>query len=204
LCPLAPPGKADLTQPSRPGLREKHEAPEGLGTARFTKPLEWKKRPTRRLWALVQLHPPNPPPRPAAGSRITRGKHTRNPSSRPTSKTLCPALTCVTRATAELPSCILHFTGSAARSYERDQRRNKCNPVVALSALVTNMQSMAIFGALRCRPVCALPAVRTGTGPICKGCCGYKVAWIERVLLPHWDFAFRASRPPIELATCGF
>jgi hypothetical protein len=31
-----------------------------------------------------------------AGSRITRGKHTRSPSSRPTSKILCPALTCVT------------------------------------------------------------------------------------------------------------
>jgi hypothetical protein len=29
-----------------------------MGTARFTKPLELKKRPTRRVWALVQLHPP--------------------------------------------------------------------------------------------------------------------------------------------------
>jgi hypothetical protein len=41
---------------------------DGLDTARFTKPLELKKRPTRRVWALVQLHPPNPPPRPASGS----------------------------------------------------------------------------------------------------------------------------------------
>jgi hypothetical protein len=39
-----------------------------------------------------------------ADSRITRGKHTRNPSSRPTSKILCRTLTCVTPATAELPS----------------------------------------------------------------------------------------------------
>jgi hypothetical protein len=40
----------------------------GPDTARFTKALEWKKQPTRRVWALVQLHPPNPPPRPASGS----------------------------------------------------------------------------------------------------------------------------------------
>jgi hypothetical protein len=39
-----------------------------------------------------------------AGSRITRGTHTRSPSSRPTSKILCPALACVTQATAEFPS----------------------------------------------------------------------------------------------------
>jgi hypothetical protein len=39
-----------------------------------------------------------------AGSRITRGKHTKIPSSRPTSKILCPALAYVTRATAELAS----------------------------------------------------------------------------------------------------
>jgi hypothetical protein len=47
-------------------------AAEGLGTARFTKPLELKKRSRSarcpRVAALVQLHPLNPPPRPAGGS----------------------------------------------------------------------------------------------------------------------------------------
>jgi hypothetical protein len=41
-----------------------------------------------------------------AGSRITRGNHTRSPSARPTSKILCPTLAYVTRATSDcqLPS----------------------------------------------------------------------------------------------------
>jgi hypothetical protein len=49
------PGTGDLTQ--TPRAWPSAAAAEGLGTARFTKALEWKKRPTRRLWALVQLHP---------------------------------------------------------------------------------------------------------------------------------------------------
>jgi hypothetical protein len=66
LVPPGPPGNRGRSspipaRPSAPGA-------EGLGTARCPMPLELKKRPTRRVWALVQLHPPNPPPRPASGS----------------------------------------------------------------------------------------------------------------------------------------
>jgi hypothetical protein len=63
--PPGPPGNSgpNLAIPARPS----GAAPEGPGTARFTKPLEMKKRPTRRLWALVQLHPQtNNPDQPAA------------------------------------------------------------------------------------------------------------------------------------------
>jgi hypothetical protein len=45
--------------------------PHGLGIARFTKPLELKKRSSARcprVAALVQPHPPKPRPRPAGGS----------------------------------------------------------------------------------------------------------------------------------------
>jgi hypothetical protein len=64
--PPGPPGNRGRS--SAIPVRPSGAAPEGLGTARFTKALELKKRPTRRVWALVQLHPPNPPPRPASGS----------------------------------------------------------------------------------------------------------------------------------------
>jgi hypothetical protein len=53
---LPPPGTGSLARPS---------PPEGLGTARFSSPVELKKRrsaPTRHVWALVQLHPHPPPP----------------------------------------------------------------------------------------------------------------------------------------------
>jgi hypothetical protein len=73
--PPGPPGNsgrssATPARPSGPG-------PEGrLGTARFSTPLELKKRrsaPTSHVWALVQLHPPKPPPRPAGGSQFALG-----------------------------------------------------------------------------------------------------------------------------------
>ena len=53
--PPAPPGKSGPNSaiPARPSAT----VADGLDTARFTKALESKKRPTRRLWALVQLHP---------------------------------------------------------------------------------------------------------------------------------------------------
>jgi hypothetical protein len=62
--------------PGPPGNRGRSSAipataPEGLGTARFPKPLEMKKRRSARcprVAALVQRHPPKPPPRPAGGS----------------------------------------------------------------------------------------------------------------------------------------
>jgi hypothetical protein len=57
---LALPGTGGVAKPSR-------LAPEGLSTARFSEPVELKKRPTRE-WALVQPHPPKPPPRPTSGS----------------------------------------------------------------------------------------------------------------------------------------
>jgi hypothetical protein len=67
LFPLALPGTGGVVKPPR--AYPSGPGPEaGLGTARFTKPLELTKRPTRRLWARVQLHPPNPPPRPTSGS----------------------------------------------------------------------------------------------------------------------------------------
>jgi hypothetical protein len=52
-------------------LRTSGTVPEGLGTARFTKPLELKERRSARcprVAALVRLRPPKPPPRPAGGS----------------------------------------------------------------------------------------------------------------------------------------
>jgi hypothetical protein len=67
---LLPPPRisgANSAIPARPS----GAAPEGLGTARFTKALELKKRRSARcprVAALVQLHPPKPPPRPAGGS----------------------------------------------------------------------------------------------------------------------------------------
>ena len=53
--PPGPPGNrgANLAIPARPSAT----VADGLDTARFTKALESKKRPTRRVWALVQLHP---------------------------------------------------------------------------------------------------------------------------------------------------
>jgi hypothetical protein len=134
-----------------------------------------------------------------AGSRITRGKHTRNPSSRPTSEILCRTLTCVTRATAELP---FHFTGSAARSYERGQRR-KCSPVVALPTLVTNRQPMAIINALNGRSIFALQADLEGAwiqSSLDRKALSLRITQHVKVL-PHSD---RASRPRVELTTCEF
>jgi hypothetical protein len=96
---------------------------------------------------------------------LTRGNHTRSPSSRPTSKTLCPALACVTRATAELPS----FHGVS--------RKKLLVGVVALSALVTDRQLIARINALNSRPT---PVMRS-TGLIWSGESGGKVALIERV-----------------------
>jgi hypothetical protein len=67
---LPPPGTGELTQPSR-SVRPPGTVPGGPGTARFTKALELKKRRSARyprVAALVQLHPPKPPPRPAGGS----------------------------------------------------------------------------------------------------------------------------------------
>ena len=66
---LPPPGNRGRSSaiPARPS----GTVPEGLGTARFTKALEMKKRRSARcprVAALVQLHPPKPPPRPAGGS----------------------------------------------------------------------------------------------------------------------------------------
>jgi hypothetical protein len=92
---LPPPGNTGRSsaipvRPSAPGA-------EGLGAARFTKALESKKRPTRRLWALVQLHPPNPPPRPASGSHRfpnTLGQvgEQYGPSIAPFARARCPFL----------------------------------------------------------------------------------------------------------------
>jgi hypothetical protein len=65
--PPGPPGNRGAN-PNTPRITFSATGAEGLGTARFPKALEWKKRPTRRVWVLVQLHPPNPPPRPASGS----------------------------------------------------------------------------------------------------------------------------------------
>jgi hypothetical protein len=72
--PPAPPGKsgpnsAIPARPSAPGA-------EGLDTARFTKPLETKKRRSARcprVAALVQLHPPKPPPPGQLAAHIALG-----------------------------------------------------------------------------------------------------------------------------------
>jgi hypothetical protein len=67
--PPAPPGTS--TRSSAIPARPSRAARGGLGTARFTKPLEMKKRRSARcprVAALVQLHPPKPPPRQAGGS----------------------------------------------------------------------------------------------------------------------------------------
>ena len=67
--PPAPPGNSGPNPaiPARPSAT----VADGLGTARFTKALELKKRRSARcprVAALVQRHPPKPPPRPAGGS----------------------------------------------------------------------------------------------------------------------------------------
>jgi hypothetical protein len=67
--PPAPPGNRGRSSaiPARPSAT----VAEGLGTARFTKPRELKNRRSARcprVVALVQLHPPKPPPRPPDGS----------------------------------------------------------------------------------------------------------------------------------------
>ena len=57
---LPPPGTGELTQPSQ--ARPSGAAPEGLGTARFTKAVEMKERRSARcprVAALVQRHPQN-------------------------------------------------------------------------------------------------------------------------------------------------
>jgi hypothetical protein len=81
---LASPGTGGLSQPSRPGLRE--QLPKAWGTARFNPPVESKKRRSARcprVAALVQLHPPKPPPRPAGGSHCLKvRKAKREPSAR--------------------------------------------------------------------------------------------------------------------------
>jgi hypothetical protein len=67
--PPAPPGESGPN--SAIPARTSGPGPEGPGTARFTKPLEMKKRRSARcsrVAALVQLHPPKPPPRPTGGS----------------------------------------------------------------------------------------------------------------------------------------
>jgi hypothetical protein len=71
------PGTGSGTSPATPA-RPSGAAPEGLGTARFSKALELKKRPTRRVWALVQLHPPpTPKPTTPTSQRLTPpSKHT--------------------------------------------------------------------------------------------------------------------------------
>jgi hypothetical protein len=67
LFPLALPGTGELTE--QPHAWPSGAAPEGPDTARFTKALESKKRPTRRLAVGAgAAPPPNPPPRPASGS----------------------------------------------------------------------------------------------------------------------------------------
>ena len=111
---LALPGTGDLTQ--TPRAWPSAAAAEGLGTARFTKALEWKKRPTRRLWALVQLHPPNPPPRPASGSHRlpnTLGQvgEQYGPSIAPFARARCPFL----------PLLRPHSPGGAARGSHAGQ-----------------------------------------------------------------------------------
>ena len=68
--PPAPPGNRGRSSaiPARPSAT----VAESLATARFTKALELKKRRSGaccpRVVALVQLHPPKPPPRPPGGS----------------------------------------------------------------------------------------------------------------------------------------
>ena len=65
VAPPGPPGNrgANLAIPARPSAT----VADGLDTARFTKALELKKRPTRRVWALVQLRPQtHHPDQPAA------------------------------------------------------------------------------------------------------------------------------------------
>jgi hypothetical protein len=61
---LTPPprnsGRSSATPPRPSGA-----ATKGQGTARFSSALELTKRPQARVPALVQLHPPNPPPRPS-------------------------------------------------------------------------------------------------------------------------------------------
>jgi hypothetical protein len=70
LFPLALPGTGELTQTPRAYRISFGGSPRRpRHRAFYTKAIEWKKRPsTRRVWALAQLHPPNPPPRPASGS----------------------------------------------------------------------------------------------------------------------------------------
>jgi hypothetical protein len=115
--PLAAGATVDLTQPPRacpsvPGA-------EGLGTARFTKPLELQKRPPRRVWAWVQLRPPNPPPRPASGSHRlpnTLGQvgEQYGPSISPFARARCPFL----------PHLRPYFPGGAARGSHTVTRAN--------------------------------------------------------------------------------
>jgi hypothetical protein len=101
-----------------------------------------------------------------------RGKHTRSPSSRPTSKIVCPTLTCVTRATAELPS----FYGvSRKKLLALASDAKQCSPVGGGIFDTGNQQAVDDENqGARWRPACA------STGLIWKEP-GYKVAWIERV-----------------------
>jgi hypothetical protein len=67
LSPPGPPGKYWHSGTIPPGQASRHSGAEGLGTARFNTPVELKKRPTRRVWALVQLRPlTHHPDQPAA------------------------------------------------------------------------------------------------------------------------------------------
>jgi hypothetical protein len=123
-----------------------------------------------------------------ADSRITRGKHTRSPSSRPTSKTLCPTLTCVTRATAELPS----FHGvSRKKLLPRGQPQEVTSAASDANAIRWWHcrrwdHQQAVDGDNRGAP---MSTCMRSTGRICNkelGApgsldTGYKVAWIERV-----------------------
>ena len=130
----------------------------------------------------------------AVGSREANTQETPLPD-RPPKSYARPALACVTRATAELPS---FHTGSAARSYERGQRR-KCSPVVALSTLVTNRQSMAITNALNGRPIYMHALCRLALeGTWIQSSLDRKALSLRKNIA---SLGFRASRTRVELAS---
>ena len=85
-------------------------AAEGLGTARFSSPLDLKKHPNATTAAPVQLRAPKPPPRPASGSNClphTLGKagEQYGPPVAPFARARCPFS----------PLFRSYFPGAAAR-----------------------------------------------------------------------------------------
>jgi hypothetical protein len=133
-----------------------------------------------------------------AVGRIMRGNHTRNPSSRPTSKILCPALTCVTRATAELP--LFHgVSRKKLRAWPATQMQSG-------GGIAGTGNQQAVDGDNRGSP---MSTCMRSTGLIACKEPGYKVAWIKRAC--HYvkgktiaSLGLRASTTRVGLpATCG-